>query len=88
MMDINEPKVAEKRRRFYMLLQNGWRHMTFKEKEAVGVDIAHMYQGLCPVGWDVMSQDAHFSLKESESEEIARDKVRVGSSGGVWIDCV
>ena len=37
---------------------------------------------------DVMSQDAHFSLKESESEEIARDKVRVGSSGGVWIDCV
>ena len=86
--DNAQQEMDEKRRRFYMLLQNGWRQMTNNEREVLGREIARVFQYICPVGWDVNGVDSLNCLKMREAEEIARDKERVSINGGVWVDCM
>ena len=81
---INDEKV-EIRRRFYMLLRNGWRQMTQIEKCLLG-GVALEYEFICPIKWDVDSKTYISDLILARRDELDRDRQRIESSGGKWIE--
>ena len=87
-MDIYSKRSVELRRRFYMLLQHGWRQMTQLEKIRIGEEKARVYRFICPMGWDSNSDGSVEYLRLMEQEEIARDRVRVEKNGGLWVELI
>ena len=82
---LNDEKTNELRRRFYMLLRNGWRQMTQIEKRLLG-RMALEYEYICPIKWDVDSETFMSDLAQERRDEFIRDRQRIESSGGTWIE--
>jgi len=82
---LNDEKTNELRRRFYMLLRNGWRQMTQIEKRLLG-SVALEYEYICPIKWDVDSKNFMSDLAQARRDEFIRDRQRIESSGGTWIE--
>lgn len=82
---INDEQSVESRRRFYMLLRNGWRQMTHEERRLLG-DSAREYEFICPLEWDVDSSTHLRDLKEARRIELEKDKDRILKSGGKWVE--